>query len=253
MKILHCAKNDITENSGHIYIRDRRQVHHLKNVLRLRLGERLVVCSGGQKYCGRICALSPERISMNIDTGEENRQDNRPLLAIACAVPKNARMDDIVDKLTQLGVARIIPLWTQRTIVRWNNQQTKRRLLRWQRIARSAAEQCGRPDLPKIDNVTPLRKILENEQLLNSHPLRLIPALCLGRRRGIWPYLNKTQNQIKKTMILIGPEGDWAPEEVALARQKRFIPVSLGDLVLRVDTAAVAVASLFSLCIISRG
>jgi len=163
-------------------------------------------------------------------------------LTIACALPKKG-LDDIIDMLTQLGVARIIPMMTERVVVRMEGRGGQTKLSRWQRLAQAAAEQSQRSDIPEIQAITEFKDVVTKAA---DYDLKLIPNLE-GERKS----LNETvQDQSsEKILVLIGPEGDFSPEEVKSAIRAGFIPVSLGNLVLRVDTAAVAVAAYIRMAI----
>lgn len=165
---------------------------------------------------------------------------------MTCAIPKKAKFDDIVDKLTQLGVSRIIPLITQRVIVKLGQEKEERRLKRWRRIAESASQQSQRHDIPLIGGVQDFKKLILESENFN---LKLIPTL-FGKRKSIKEALSSLMPSSldkAKILCLIGPEGDFSKEEVDIAKKAGFVPISLGDLVLRVDTAAIALASYLSI------
>ncbi len=145
-------------------------------------------------------------------------------------------MDDIIDHLTQLGVARIIPMLTERVVVKLDEAGKETRLKRWQKIALNAAGQSQRNSLPSIDAVTDIADILSQSQ---DYDLKLIPHLT-GEKKHIKDVIIGAAQ--KNVIVLIGPEGDFTPGEVEMALKAGFLPVSLGDTVLRVATAAVAVA-----------
>lgn len=241
MRRFYCPSKDIRD--GCAFIRDSREAHHIKNVLRLKPDDAVIVFSdNGCEYLGKIFQINPENIIVKIKAAKKpslNMQNIR--LTIACAIPKKAKIDEIVDKLIQLGVARIIPLITERTIVRWDAKIKSRHLERWQKIALSASKQSQRNVLPVIEPV-------ENIDTLLSRPLdfdlKLIPTLE-GERKALREVISAGSPQ--SVLVLIGPEGDFTPGEVRSAKKAGFIPVSLGDLVLRVDTAAIAVASFLML------
>jgi 16S rRNA (uracil1498-N3)-methyltransferase len=153
-------------------------------------------------------------------------------------------MDDIVDKLTQLGVECIIPLETERGIVRLDKQKKIQRSQRWEKIALSAAKQSQGSRLVVIKPVSALKDVLLS---VDDFDLKLMPTLE-GERKSLKDVFSRGECiGIKKIIVLIGPEGDFTPGEVALAKKAGFIPVSLGERVLRVDTAAIAVASFIKL------
>jgi 16S rRNA (uracil1498-N3)-methyltransferase len=219
------------------------QLHHLKDVLRLKVGDGVIVFDdGGYEYD---CVIAEMRKNRTVLAVGERRHAaaKKASLTVACAIPKKAGMDDIVDNLTQLGVDVIIPMATERVIVRLNAAKQEARRRRWREIARSAAQQSGRPGLPLVAPVTDFASVVARA---GNFDLRLIPALS-GERRHIREVL--AGSSPASILVLIGPEGDFTPEEIALAQDAGFIPVSLGENVLRVATAAAAVASYLRLAL----
>ena len=220
---------------------DKDEVHHLKNVLHLEPGEKIELFDElGQEYFCEISELKEKEIILEIKEKLPARI-NKIKLTIACAIPKNSKFDDIVDKLTQLGVARIIPLETERVIIKLDKAKKSARLERWQKIALSAVKQSHRNSVPLVD---PIRNIKEVFAESVKFDLKLIPHLEGARRE-----LKDVFSEIcpKNILVFIGPEGDFSPDEVGAALRAGFIPVSLGDTVLRVETAALAVASFIRL------
>lgn len=216
-------------------IADAEQLHHIRDVLRLKVNDEVVIFDGaGHEYDGVITAIGRKKIELKLTPLNVPRMQNIKL-TIACAIPKSSRMDDIIDYLTQLGVERIIPMRTERVVVKLNDANMETKLKRWQKIAQSAARQCQRSSIPVISPVTDVKDVISNSQVFD---LKLIPHLS-GKRTLIKDVLAKSKT--KNTIVLIGPEGDFTPEEVEIALHNGFIPVSLGDTVLRVATAAIAV------------
>jgi 16S rRNA (uracil1498-N3)-methyltransferase len=220
-----------------VSITDAGQLHHLKDVLRLKVNDGVIVFdSEGSEYTGAITAIGRKQAVIKVTASKPARR-NQIKLTIACAIPKGDCMDDIIDQLTQLGVERIIPMLTERVVVRLDETKKEARLKRWRTIAQNAARQSQRNALPLIEPVTDVASVISQSQ---NYDLKLIPNLE-GERKVIKDVLAGPRT--KNILVLIGPEGDFTPEEVELARGAGFIPVSLGDTVLRVATAAVAVAS----------
>lgn len=226
-----------------IIISDKRQVHHIKDVLRFRTGDAIEVFDEkGSVYRGFIERASGEGVIIKINSRQKpDFEDKDIAITVACALPKNSKMDDIVDKLTQLGVERVIPMQTQRVIVRLDSYKENLRLQRWRKIALSAAEQCQGSKLPVIE---PVRKMEEVLSGAHNYGLKLIPAL-IGERKQLKTILNSSKPS--NIILLIGPEGDFTKKEVDLAVRAGFIPVTLGNRVLRVETAAVAAVSFIRL------
>lgn len=238
-----CLSFNITGNK--MTVDDQEQVHHIKDVLRMKQGDEVEMFDEcGNVYDCVISEVSDKQIGLSIAASRPApAKDEGVSITVACANPKNVKMDDIVDKLTQLGVARIIPLETERTIVKMDKVKKYFRLERWKRIARSASLQSKRNDFPIIDSVKILDEVLAEAQ---NFDLKLIPTLG-GERKTLKEIISGIK--AKNVLILIGPEGDFTDGEVGLALKAGCVPVTLGELVLRVDTAAVAVVSYVMLAI----
>jgi 16S rRNA (uracil1498-N3)-methyltransferase len=221
-------------------ITDASQLHHLRDVVRLKAGDEITVFDNlGTEYSGIVTAV--DRVHAEIDIrGNKPAGGQKLKVAIACSIPKKGKIDDIIDKLTQIGVHNIIPLETERGIVKLD-EDGNARIERWRKIALNAAEQSGRRTLPVISPVLSLKQVLE---LAGDYDLKLIPTLT-----GVTRPIKEVVAGAKPSaiMALIGPEGDFSPAEVARAVEVGFIPVSLGETVLRVETAAIAVASFLQL------
>jgi 16S rRNA (uracil1498-N3)-methyltransferase len=222
-------------------ITDSAQVHHMRDVLRLKKGNRVAVFDDqGNEYDGRIMNIDKTQVEITVQKRKSTDSGQKLTLAIACSLPKKGKMDDIVDKLTQLGVDVIIPLDTQRGVVKLAYTD-ETRYARWRRIAVNAAEQSRRPRLPVISPVMSFADVLAAAP---DYDLKLIPTLT-GASRPLREVI--TGVKPAAVLVLIGPEGDFSPAEVEQALEAGFVPVSLGDTVLRVETAALAVTSFLKL------
>jgi len=220
-----------------IKLTDDAQLHHIRDVLHLKVGDAVIIFDrAGHEYKATIASIAKKQVELTLAPLKTKRNQNIKL-TIACAIPKGRYMDDIIDYLTQLGVERIIPVLTDRVVVKLDTAAIQNRLLRWRKIAQSAAQQCQRSNIPVISPVTNIKDVISDSQ---DFDLKLIPHLS-GKRRLIKNILSK--GSYKNIIVLIGPEGDFTPKEVSLALHNDFTPVSLGDTVLRVATAAIAVAS----------
>lgn len=239
MNRFFCQSKNISLDK--IIIDDKEQAHHIRDVLRLKQGEKVVIFDEkGSEYNCVIKELD-KQIALSVIGKNEAPKNKSMFLTIACAIPKKSKMEDIIDRLTQLGVDKIIPLETERVIVKLNKEKKIKKVERWQKIALSASEQSQRNNVPVIDPVTNFKKTLLN---CDGYDLKLIPTL-IGKRKTLKEIF--VQAMPKKILVLIGPEGDFSREEVESAKKSNFIPVSLGDLVLRVETAAISVASFIKL------
>jgi 16S rRNA (uracil1498-N3)-methyltransferase len=235
MNRFFCLSKNISE--AKIIIDDKEELHHIKDVLRFKDGDELFVFDEKQRqYKTVIKNLSSQKLELLIKEKLMNKNSKSYTLTIACAIPKKSKMEDIIDKLTQVGVDRIIPLETERVIVKMDKQKKIFRHKRWEKIAISSAKQSQRNNLPVIDEIRNIKDVLLESK---NFDLKLIPTLA-GKTK---PIKELIKNNPKSILVFIGPEGDFTSEEVQMAIAAGCIPVSLGDLVLRVETAAVAVAS----------
>lgn len=229
-------------SSGKVTIVDKKQVHYIRDVLRLKADDKIIIFDDkGSEYSCVIEEIA-EHIILNVkEKSLLLQKEKQIMITVACAIPKKSKMDDIIDKLTQLGVDRIIPMESQRVIVRLDKNKKIAKHKRWQKIALSATQQSQRISLPDIE---PIQKINEVLNKAEGFDLKLIPIL-IGERQTLKDAVVKLRP--KNILVFIGPEGDFTPQELELAKGHGFVPVTLGDLVLRVDTAAIAVTSFIRL------
>lgn len=215
-------------------ISDKKEIHHAFNVLRLKAGERVVLFDGkGNEISGKIDSIDKE--GMKVIPVKVNKKTDKVAMSVtlACALPKKAKFDFIVEKATELEVEKIIPLITKRTEVRLSKERQPVKLKHWLNIAISAAKQSQRASLPTIDGIKTFNEVLAS---LKFYDLALLPCL-FGVRKSLKEVLK--ERPATKILVFIGPEGDFTKEEVSLALKNGAKPVSFGQTVLRVDTAAI--------------
>jgi 16S rRNA (uracil1498-N3)-methyltransferase len=213
-------------------------VRHIVMVLRMKPGEMLVLCDGkGAEYTVKIVHVGKSEISTEI-VALSRRDIRYPLVTLGQGLPKSDKMDFIVQKATELGVTAIIPLKTERTIVKVKDEE--KRITRWQKIAKEAAMQSNRVDIPVIGHIVSLKDFLRT---LNSE---LRTLLLLPWEEGTQPIKEvlREHADVKKIMVLIGPEGGFSTAEAETAKERGFNLVSLGPNILRTETAAVATLSM---------
>jgi 16S rRNA (uracil1498-N3)-methyltransferase len=224
-----------------IVIKDLKKIHYLKDVLRLKPQDKITLFDAqGIKYSCQIEEISKQEIILNIDK-KILAPNISPLITVAFALIKKAKiMDDLVDKLTQLGVYRIIPMVTKRTIVSWDDKKKFKQIERWQKVLISSSQQSKRNLLPLIDEIKIIDEVLKEEaelKIILTVSKKAMPLKEIFIKKPI----------PKEIIILTGPEGDFSPEEIRSAENEGFIPVSLGRLILRAETASLAVVSFIRL------
>jgi 16S rRNA (uracil1498-N3)-methyltransferase len=212
---------------------------HVARVLRARPGDALTLFDGaGTEIEARVVSVGAREAELAL--GERRAAPAAaPAVAITLlvAVPRGERMDWLVQKTTELGVARIVPVSSERSVARPEAGTARRP--RWEKIAREAARQCGRADVPLVDEPTDLAAALAAADL----PQRRL-ALWEGERTRSLGAALAAAPGAEATAVLIGPEGGFAVEEVALAEKAGFAPVGLGPRILRVETAAIVAVAL---------
>jgi 16S rRNA (uracil1498-N3)-methyltransferase len=157
-------------------------------------------------------------------------------ITLLTAIPRGALMDFLVQKTAELGVSRLIPIVTARSVARPDAEAGRR--TRWEKIAREAARQCGRADVPVVEAPVPLAVALAAPEL----PARRLALFEGERLRSLRSELSGTAPVA--TALLVGPEGGFASAEIEAARGVGFVPVGLGKLILRVETAAIVAVAL---------
>lgn len=214
------------------------QVHHLKDVMRVKQGNKIIALDGkGKEYTGIVTSISSGQIEVKISKIKQMKEKKYHIHLVQ-SIPKKDVMDSIIQKATELGVDEITPIISAHTIVKIKDDTKK--IERWNRIVIESVKQCNRMDTPLINPIKSFKQVLDT---LQEDTLCII-ASTSGKRQLVKQALhNNTHNNIT---ILIGPEGDFTPEEVETAIDKGCVPVSLGDIVLRCDTAAMLLIGLVS-------
>jgi 16S rRNA (uracil1498-N3)-methyltransferase len=207
---------------------------HIALVLRHRPGDRIVVFDGtGAEHIAELQVIAPGHVTAQI---VDTRKTAHPGLHLALlqGVPKGAKMDEVVRMGTELGVAEFIPFLSIRTVATGRG-----RTARWRRIAIEAAKQCRRSTVPAIHEPLPLDAALD---LVAGYNLLLI-LWEEERQRSLADVLGAAES-VSRAALIVGPEGGLEQAEVQLAVQRGAVPVTLGSLVLRTETAGVAAISM---------
>ena len=206
--------------------------NHMLRVLRLGVGTAVTLFDGtGGEYAARIESVLKDSVIIDVGQHAAIERESPVHLALAQGISRGERMDWVIQKATELGVQRIVPLITTRSVVRLDAHQARRKWQHWRGISIAACEQCGRNRIPELASPLELREFLAGEA---SHAtLRLVLAVTASAR------IRELERRESIT-LLVGPEGGLAEEEHAAAIGSGFQPVYLGPRVLRTETAAVA-------------
>ncbi|WP_273453515.1 16S rRNA (uracil(1498)-N(3))-methyltransferase [Nevskia ramosa] len=203
---------------------------HVAQVLRMKIGEPLTLFNGnGGEYAATITATGRRDVSVNVESFDPVDRESRLDITLAQCVSKGERMDYTVQKAVELGVTRILPLLSERSVVKLDAERWDKKLEHWRGIAVSACEQSGRTSLPAV---LPVQK-LDGWLASSDQALRLVlaPTESVSLRS-----LAAASN----IALLIGPEGGLSDNEIAAARRAGCVGIGLGPRVLRTETAGVA-------------
>ncbi|MHB8846411.1 MAG: 16S rRNA (uracil(1498)-N(3))-methyltransferase [Nitrospirota bacterium] len=213
-------------------------VRHIRTVLRKGPGDLLTLLDGqGKEYTVRITTIEKAEITTEIVDRKERRPSS-PAMVLGQGIAKADKMDWIVQKATELGVSSIVPLVTERTIVKVKDEE--KRVARWQKICREAAMQSDRPDIPPVGHIRTFDEFVAHRA---SGPQTL---LLMPWEEGTEPIkaILRQHADVKHIVVLIGPEGGFSKAEAEAARGRGFLLVSLGRNILRTETAALAALSM---------
>ncbi len=207
---------------------------HIVKVHRKLVGDNITLCDGkGTDMNCKIRQISKNEIVLDILEAYECRSEPKTKIILFQGIPKQGKMETIIQKTTELGVYKIVPVQTHRSIVKINISDHKK-LDRWQRVALEAAKQCGRGIVPKVENVTTLEEaIMQMAQM----QLAIMPYENEEKQK-LSDLLNQNINEVG---LLVGPEGGFEQTEVELARSKGIKTVTLGKRILRTETVGAAV------------
>lgn len=231
------------------------EVHHARDVLRLAPGERVVVFNGrGHEITAEITKVTREEIQLR-KLHHVRMPPLRCEITLAQAIPKGKNMDLIMQKAVELGAAAIAPIISDRTIVHLQDKEAVQKQAKWQQVAIEAAKQCGQNWLPRVLLPRKLADFFDDESSdrpLAQGPLqlRLIGSLqsdAMHLKTVLAEYEREHQGaRPTNALMCVGPEGDFTPAELNLARSRGCRPITLGPIILRVETAAIYCLSVLS-------
>lgn len=208
--------------------------HHVTAVLRMRVGDSLIVFNGiDGEYLAEITEIKKNKVTVYIKQFQAIERESPLQIHLAQGIARGEKMDFIIQKATELGVAKITPLFTEFSNVKLPADRLAKKIEHWRAVAISACEQSGRNQIPEI-----------------AEPQKLttwLPQAQEGLKIILNPEAGKNTKDLSRTTaatLLIGPEGGLNEQEVAAAQQNNFIPVKLGPRILRTETAGLAMIAI---------
>lgn len=239
----HCQPTDPAAREIRL---DASESHHLVVVNRCGRGDPVVAFDGrGREW---ICECAdPAKSGARLHVKEFRQAGPLPCtITLAQALPKGATMDEIVRQGTEIGAARIVPLLSERSQVHLYGDRADKKVEKWQTTAIEAAKQCGNPWLPEI---APIHQLTAYLATTGDHDLKLVASLhadAISLKTALAHFRAKNNRVPHRVLWLVGPEGDLSPAELVSLKAAGFVPVTLGPLVLRCDTAAICALSILS-------
>ena len=217
------------------------EAHHIKNVLRLKPHDRIKLIDGtGNEYEAVIKTLDAEKVEIEIRHEFQLPVTAGARILVAQAFLKEKKMDDLVRKLSELGIAGWIPFFSHRSVPKPDKNRLVGRTDRWKRIAAQAVKQCRRSDMLRIYEALSFKEVLQFSQACD---LKIVfwenETAPLNRDLG-----SKGQVPSKKIMLMLGPEGGFTEQEIEMVRQSGFAVAGLGPRILRAETATLAACTL---------
>lgn len=214
-------------------------VNHIKNVLRMKPGEEIAVSNGvdGKEYRCGIEEILEDEVICTLRFIKEDGLELPAKVTLFQGLPKADKMEFIVQKMVELGVYRIVPVETKRTVVKLDEKKARTRTARWQAIAEAAAKQSKRRIVPCVEEACSFQNALARAKEMD---VKLIPyelSEGMARTRELIESVKPGQ----EAAVFIGPEGGFEEAEIELAKQAGFVPVTLGKRILRTETAGLTV------------
>ena len=205
-------------------------------VLRLQPGQAVTLFNGlGGECLAEVTHMGRSDVQVRVLSHAALEHENLRAVHLAIGMPANERMDWLVEKATELGVTRLTPLMTERSVLRLQGERAEKKRGHWQSVAASACEQCGRNRLPEFDLPQSLSEWLSNFRAADGTLKRM-----LSLSAGSQPLRSTVKDAFAPVLLVSGPEGGLSPAEESMLRQHDFAPASLGPRVLRAETAALA-------------
>ncbi len=216
------------------------EAHHAADVLRVRKGDGVAVLDGvGTEFTCEVAAVARKRVELRVK-GKFTQPAPPCQITLAQAIPKGKMLDSIIQKATELGVWRIVPLLSQRVTTHLEGGSIEHKSDKWRQTAVEAIKQCGQRWLPRVESAATLPSLLARGEKFD---LSLVGSLQSDSRhlRACFP-----KTPPKTLQLWIGPEGDFAPEEMEAIKGAGALPINLGPLILRCETAALAALAILN-------
>jgi 16S rRNA (uracil1498-N3)-methyltransferase len=222
------------------------EAHHCRNVLRLEPGDKVVLFDGrGRELTAEITSADAAQIRLR-KLHEAQTPPLRCQITLGQAIPKGKNMDLIVQKAVEIGAAEIAPILSDRTVVRLDEESAASKKSKWQTVAIEAAKQCGQNWLPPVQVPQTMAQFFQQPRRFDLQLIGSLQSDAVHLKKILSEYSAEHGDRPSSVLMLVGPEGDFTPAELSLARSHGCRPITLGPIVLRVETASIYCLSVLS-------
>ena len=222
------------------------EAHHCRDVLRLKARDKVVVFDGhGREITAEITSADASQIELR-KLHEAQTPPLRCRITLGQAIPKGKNMDLIVQKAVEIGAAEIAPILSDRTVVRLDEESAASKQAKWQTVAIEAAKQCGQNWLPEVKVPQSLAQFFQERRRFDLQLIGSLQSDAVHLKKILAEHLVEHGDRPASVLMLVGPEGDFTPAELSLARSQGCRPITLGPIVLRVETASIYCLSILS-------
>lgn len=212
-------------------------IRHIKKVMRMNINDKIEVVYNNKLHICEITSLEPFNIKV-IEKLDEDKK-TKIELTVAVALVKEQKMDLILQKLTELGVSRIIPVSMERSIVKLDKERINKKKVRWESICKEASEQSKRTNIPIIEDIKSIKDLTKEDA-----DLKLVAST--KEKEKLLNYYLQSIEDCAKIIMVIGPEGGISDKEEDILVSNGYNRVSFGNLIFRVETATIYVASIIN-------
>ena len=234
MSVFYVKNNQINNEEATILGED---VKHIRDVLRYNVGDSLDICDeNGIRYITKILNFNKDNILLKILKVSDFTTEASVNVTLFQGMPKADKLELIIQKCTELGISEIVPIITDRVIVKLDDKSTEKKLERWNRIAMEASKQSGRQKIPVVQKPIKLKNLIEN---ISKYDIVILPYEC-EKEVTLKAVLRNLSENCKNVAIIIGPEGGFSEEEIEVLNLSNVKRVTLGPRILRTETAGLA-------------
>lgn len=218
-------------------------LHHIQKVMRMEKGDKIEVIYNRINYLCAIKSIIPLELEI-LESKLENNELEKEII-LAPALIKEQKQDFLLQKLTELGVSKIIPLALERSVVKIEEKKKDKKIERWNNILKEASEQSHRTTIPVLMSVS---KITDLEKLLDENTKTLKIVLSVNEKTKTLKNTLQKLDDYDRIIIVVGPEGGISPKEESYLMEHGYERVSLGPRILRAETASIYITSIMNYC-----